>query len=650
MRICKSLFLLPGLLVWIFLESFIAAANVAPQPALFVDINTTGGSNPQYLTVVGERLFFTADDGVHGYELWKSDAEGTSMVKDIAPPGKDYGAHSLKKYNGRVFFSANDDISGQELWVSDGTYEGTYLLKDIHPSGDSNPTRFSISNSLLFFQARDNAHGYELWKSDGTSEGTEMVKDINPGNVSSSPTIMTDVNGILYFSAVVEGDDYHLWKSDGTETGTARMLDKYGSIIPNPRDLTKAGELLFFRANFQSEGGVLWKSDGTEAGTEPLLSFDGSFVITPDNFTEMNGELYFSAVHMSLGSELWKSNGTPAGTRVVKDINPGSGHSIPSAFKVVNNTLYFSAVTPGIARELWKSDGTEGGTILVKDINLNPIAGSFPNELTDVNGILFFRANNGIHGVELWKSHGSASSTLMVKDILPGPESSSPTAMVVMEDRLYFVADDGVHGRELWSFSLQNQAPSTAAGGPYAGFKSAQVPLSGTFVDDDVPTLIEWTVNSPLCTFSNPGLFITNVSCTSSGVYTLTLSVRDWWDYQATDLTYLTITNRAPVIESLFLSPLPIRAASPVTAAIQYYDPDHNDTHTATIDWGLGTQENMEINQNLNTAAASHQYTNPGQYTITVRLIDSDGATAEYTEVIMVQEAVKPLYLPLIRR
>src|SRR5262249_56623152 len=96
------------------------------------------GSNPQHLTAVDDQLFFAANDGVHGTELWKSDgtAAGTILVKDIRPGSSGSYPYSLTAVDGTLFFTANDGVHGTELWKSDGTTKGTALVPDIRPGSD----------------------------------------------------------------------------------------------------------------------------------------------------------------------------------------------------------------------------------------------------------------------------------------------------------------------------------------------------------------------------------------------------------------------------------------------------------------------------------------------------------------------------------
>src|SRR4029078_3705847 len=98
---------------------------------------------PSYLTGAGGRLFFAADDGTHGRELWTSDGTraGTVQVKDINPSVEEPGEYdedrpsSLTGVGGRVFFAADDAIHGAELWASDATRAGTVLVKDVNQGG-----------------------------------------------------------------------------------------------------------------------------------------------------------------------------------------------------------------------------------------------------------------------------------------------------------------------------------------------------------------------------------------------------------------------------------------------------------------------------------------------------------------------------------
>jgi ELWxxDGT repeat protein len=435
-------------------------------------------------------LYFTGFNTAQGHEIWKSDgtSAGTVLVKDVRPGAGSslfevIGNPSGPDGKGGVYFSADDGVNGRQIWKSDGTSAGTVPVYGATVTSSAPADGVAIGNSV-YFTADDGLTGRELWKSDGTTAGTVLVKDINPGAVSSSPGSLTEAGGKLYFTADDGANGRELWRSDGTDAGTIMIQDlKPGSGSSTFRELTNVAGTLFFiddserlrkAANSGTgtthlffgqahgltalgntlfflaySGGQLWKSDGTESGTT------GVRIICADYHNNPRVKVIGATVFMVGGDcgvpppnngRLWKSDGTPGGTVPVKSLCPGCVSL--QHLTEVNGTLFFAGWSAETGDVLWKSDGTEAGTVIVRTLP-HGAQGAFPADFTSFAGKLFFTLDDGVHGKELWRSDGTAAGTVLFKDIAPDG-SSGPTRLTVVGDTMYFVADDGVHGKEIW--------------------------------------------------------------------------------------------------------------------------------------------------------------------------------------------------------
>ena len=133
------------------------------------DINASGTGVFNPLHTVGNTIYFRGVDGTNGMELWKSDGttSGTMMVKDIWS-----GSNGGLLWNGSLvgwpyvnisntlYFAANDGTNGYELWKTDGTASGTVMVKDINSgSGSSFPGSLYALGNTVYFRADDGTNG-----------------------------------------------------------------------------------------------------------------------------------------------------------------------------------------------------------------------------------------------------------------------------------------------------------------------------------------------------------------------------------------------------------------------------------------------------------------------------------------------------------
>jgi ELWxxDGT repeat protein len=411
------------------------------------DVNPNTSSYPGSLISDGDKLYFKADNGFNGYELWITDGtdEGTQMVKDINPGVSQSHIRNITKCASNLFFQANDGTNGVELWVTDGTETGTQLVKNINIEGGSHPEYLIEYGGRLYFQANDGVNGRELWVTDGTETGTYLFKDMYPGAADGFSGNLVICQGKLFFSGKNSSGTSQLWATDGTAAGTELIREfNSGNNYTTPSFIIEYSGKLYFISDDGIYGKEIWSTDGTPSGTSLLKDIRTGFQgATFQGFKEYGGKLYFAANDGTTGMELWITDGTTAGTQLLKDIHSGSNNSFPASFQGYNGKLFFQADDGINGRELWITEGTTISTQMFKDIN--PGAGSGVSDydvfLTEYNGKLLFQANDGVHGFELWSSDGSPDGTLMVSDILLGEEHSNPQSQITYyAGKLFFVA------------------------------------------------------------------------------------------------------------------------------------------------------------------------------------------------------------------
>lgn len=290
----------------------------------YIDLNTnTTIANPSGLEVFGNELVYAANpNSITGNELYKTDGAGNvTLIRDMRTAAlASSNPQKITALGNWIYFSADNGQTGRELWRSNGTYDGTQLVKDINtvgggggqPTLNSNPSDFIQVGSLVFFTANDGIHGEELWKTSGSSGSTVMVKDINVGTDSTLIDDMIAYNGKLYFTAYNVTDfKVNLWVSDGTTAGTT-MITINPSGDSDVSSIVLFNNELYFGADDGSGIGTeLYAYHDPFLGTEAVDVASKNMVLTPNpshDYFELQSDNNIQQVQVfSLKGQLVKS-------------------------------------------------------------------------------------------------------------------------------------------------------------------------------------------------------------------------------------------------------------------------------------------------------------------------------------------------------
>ncbi|MES2737132.1 MAG: choice-of-anchor D domain-containing protein [Verrucomicrobiota bacterium] len=412
-----------------------------------------GNSDPARFVRLGDLMYFTASTGANGRELYRSNGTGAGTL-DISNSALRLGTTGsdpqfLTVWNNKIYFSADTGTTaaalsgtgtGRELWAYDpvAAAPGLALVSNLDgATTGTSPSRLIVFDSKLYFDAdltTGAATRRELYVYDGVSAPVRAT-------TSQIRTDATDpaIENMFVFTVGAANPAAHqgqwlYWTADNGGKELYRM---------------KAGATDFERIDLTDTAG-----GGSGASTPSRF-----FSMKPGTGTLSGLDvLFFVASNGVHGEELWlidPADNTPKMLKNVRTVSetPVSSQqsSSPRNFIAFDRRLWFDADTgttsPGAGRELWVSDGTEAGTVQFADIRPGTNGGLDSNTNMSVSADgewLYLRGDSGVNpSNELYRTDGILAPAVVADVSLSG--SSSPINLVTLPESVYvaFTADTG---------------------------------------------------------------------------------------------------------------------------------------------------------------------------------------------------------------
>lgn len=419
---------------------------------LNVNKSEQGSVPPNFANTLFElngKVFFTASDGIHGNELWRTDLSevNTALFMDLEL-GSAGTSFTDAVANDTICYFVTGTIGDYNLWKTDGTVEGTEnIASDDVQYSLSAISRLYLSNDKLFILV-----GHKLYATDGTAEGTILIPNEGGGQYEE-----IDVSGNELLFRNVNRD---VWITDGTVTGTLKLPRPFGeynyitSMTFTDEEVFAEYETSSFNGGnyvttlhlvklLNTSGVYSWKEIASHAGED----FVNNYEVYPASWN--NSLFYWSNIcrnNYVVSFDLRLTNGEVGDSKVIKRIQI---EKLDEIITFKTSHLFYFICSKSSGSELWRSDGTEEGTFKLLDFS-----SAYYLSYQEHNRRLYFSVTHPDYGTELWETDGTVTGTKIRVDHLAGEQNSFISNLLVKGDTLFFSAYDVFSGNEYYTMPL----------------------------------------------------------------------------------------------------------------------------------------------------------------------------------------------------
>jgi ELWxxDGT repeat protein len=366
---------------------------------------------------------------------------------DIAPSG--YGAtpSDFTILNNKLYMLADDGISGKELWVTDGSQANTKLAIDYIPGANgSQLLKLKTLKNKIYCRTYDYLNSSNgLISTEGTLGTIEVLsnkQDVREPIEFNNEVYFLEGIYTATFSGVI------LKKTNGTTIGTIdvdTIFTNYAAVpILGGTSMAVLNKKLYFSItpNYKPEKELFVNDPIVNNATYADLSSD--YIVNADRLYTYQNKLYFSAELNSktIGFELFSLD--TFGTIVLAaDFTPGAGSSYIHLLHGVGNVLFFTADEPGYGYQLFSINHNSTG-ITSYPILHNALANGYINNKFNYKGNMYFSAVSDT-SISLYRYNTNSNTIELIKNTLKfttNLDCGYLRTFFEYNDLLYFYASD----------------------------------------------------------------------------------------------------------------------------------------------------------------------------------------------------------------